>query len=85
MSLNHALELLKIAHELIEIGEGIMSDGSHALILQDDCLVLSINTGSEFKNFILDDKDLNRDPRDLIIDIMRLLIISPTMNLKDMN
>jgi len=85
MSLKYALDLLKAAHSIIEIKDGPFSKGKHALTLEKDYLMLSINTGLEFKNFILDDRDLNKDPQDLILEILGYLETYPTLDLKGMN
>jgi hypothetical protein len=75
MSLKNALELLKLAHSYIEIKTGLYSKGKHALTLEKDQLMLIVNTGQEFKNFLLDEADLQKDPVILITEIKNLLEI----------
>lgn len=83
MSLKLALDLLKIAHSNIEIKDGPLSRGKHNLHVENDKLVLSINTGFEFKNFLLDDYDLLKDPQDLILEI--IMFLETSVDIKEMN
>lgn len=84
MSLKSAIELLKLAHDNIEIKDGPFVNGKHALTIEGDCLVLTINTGSEFKNFLLDDNDLIKDPQDLILEIIGFIEM-PITDPKEIN
>lgn len=84
MSLKDSLELLKMAHDNIEIKEGPFSEGKHSLTIDNDCLVLTINTGSIFKSFLLDEEDLLKNPQDLILEIIELLE-EPPLNIKEFN
>jgi hypothetical protein len=73
MSLKTALELLESAHKTFKIGDGPLNKGKHALTMSENRLVLTINTGSEFKDFIFDDNDLEKEPQELINEISDLL------------
>lgn len=86
MSLKYALDLLQSAQDIIKIKEGPFSKGRHCLTTDQNRLVLTINTGKEFKNFLLDDQDLLKNPEDLIGEISRMIEgMPPTIDLKDMN
>jgi hypothetical protein len=84
MSLKITLELLKLAHDHIEIKTGPYSKGKHALTLEKNELMLVINTGHEFKNFLLDEADLLKNPYDLIMEIKRI-VEKPSINLSELN
>lgn len=84
MSLEIALELLKLAHSYIEIKAGPYSKGKHALTLEKDQLMLVVNTGHEFKNFLLDEADLLKEPHDLIMEIKQIVEEKP-INLSELN
>lgn len=73
MSLKSALDLLQYAHDTIEIKNGPFGKGKHGLTLEKNQLMLTINTGYEFKNFILDENDLQKEPDILITEIKELL------------
>ena len=73
MSLKYALELLQIAHKTFEIKDGPFDKGKHGLTIENDKLMLTINTGTVFKNFLLDDNDLSKTPQDLILEIMEFI------------
>jgi len=85
MSLKSAIELLQIAHNSIEIKNGPFGKGKHALTLENGTLVLTINTGYEFKNFLLDEADLVKDPQELILEIVGFLERETADLLKEMN
>lgn len=86
MSLKAAFELLQIASETFEIGSGQFSKGKHALVLVDNKLMLSINIGTEFRNFILDENDLQKDPQQLINEIQDYMtLMSNHIDIKEMN
>lgn len=86
MSLKYALDLLQSAQDIIKIKEGPFSKGRHCLTTDQNRLVLTINTGEEFRNFLLDEQDLLKDPKDLIGEISRVMEgMSPMIDLKDMN
>ncbi len=84
MSLKTTLELLKLAHSYIEIKAGPYSKGKHALTLEKNQLMLVINTGHEFKNFLLDEADLSKDPYDLVMEIKKIIEEKP-INLSELN
>jgi hypothetical protein len=83
MSLKSAVELLQIASDAIKIDQsGLFGKGKHALTIEKDQLVLTINTGHEFKNFLLDEEDLQREPQVLMVEIEKFL---RTDKLKELN
>lgn len=85
MSLEIALKLLKIAHLCIKIKPGgPYSKGKHALTMENDQLMLIVNTGYEFKNLLLDEADLVKDPHDLIMEIKKIVEEKP-INIRELN
>lgn len=84
MSLKHALELLKIARDTVKIKEGPFSKGRHCLTIENDCLILTLNNGIEFKDFLLEEKDLLKDPQNLMLEILNFLE-EASINIREMN
>ncbi len=75
MSLQPALELLQLAKNTFKIKKGPFDKGTHCLTLDKstNMLVLSLNTGTEFRNFSLDENDLSKEPEDLIVEIYNII------------
>ena len=73
MKLKSALELLRLCKNTFKINPGKFDRGTHSMVLEADKLVLTINTGTDFKSFIINDDDYEKDPNQIVSEIKKYI------------
>lgn len=46
----------------------------HAIMLEQDKILLMLHTGPNWQTFLLDEKDLDKDPEEIVSELKQLLI-----------
>jgi len=74
MSLKNAKHFLQVLDKHFPITDEGDSKRHHAMMIEQDKILLMVHTGTNWQSFLLDDEDCNKASETIVTELKKLLI-----------